>query len=275
MRPYPKKVRSSSFSISLCTALGLFTAVTLTAATTPDRLLWHDEFSGPAGSKPDPARWTYDLGNNDGWGNKELETYTNQAGNASLDGKGHLVIRALKDREGRFTSARLKTKGLFSFTYGRAEARMKLPQGQGMWPAFWMLGDNIDGVGWPACGEIDVVENLGREPGIVHGTVHGPGYSGKGGITAQYELPGDLALASDFHVYAAEWTANRIEFSLDGRIYATVTPSELPAGAKWAYDHPFFLLVNLAVGGAWPGNPDGSTVFPQELIVDYVRVYAR
>ena len=243
----------------------------LNAAPGSDKPVWADEFSGAAGSKPDPAKWTYDLGGN-GWGNRELEKYTDRPENASLDGEGHLVIRAIKDAEGRFTSARLKTQGLFSFAYGRAEARMKLPRGQGIWPAFWMLGDNVKQVRWPACGEIDVMENLGREPAIVHGTIHGPGYSGKSGITAQYTVEG-MGLADDFHVFAVEWKPERIDFLVDGHIYETITPAALPKGAKWVYDHPFFLLLNLAVGGAWPGNPDASTLFPQELVVDYVRVY--
>lgn len=238
---------------------------------TPRKLLWSDEFSGTVDSKPDPSKWTYDLGAN-GWGNKELENYTDRPENAFLDGKGHLVIRAIKD-EGHFTSARMKTQGLFSFTYGRVEARMKLPRGQGIWPAFWMLGNDIVKVGWPACGEVDVMENLGREPSIVHGTIHGPGYSGKHSISAQYALPGAPPLADDFHLYAADWIPNRIEFSIDGHVYATVTPASLPPGTKWVYNHAFFLILNLAVGGAWSGNPDSSTIFPQDLTVDYIRVY--
>jgi beta-glucanase (GH16 family) len=249
-------------TISLCAA----------SAADDSKLVWSDEFGGAKGEKPDAAKWTYDLGGG-GWGNKELETYTNAVENAFLDGDGHLVIRALKDADRHFTSARLKTQGLFSFTYGRAEARMKLPRGQGMWPAFWMLGSDIAQAGWPVCGEIDIMESLGREPAIVHGTVHGPGYSGAGGITAQYTLPGAPALADDFHVYAAEWSADRVEFSIDDHVYAAVTHASLPPGSKWVYDHPFFLLLNLAVGGAWPRNPDATTTFPQELVVDYVRVY--
>lgn len=242
------------------------------AAAPPGKLAWSDEFSGPAGAKPDPAKWTYDVGAR-GWGNKELENYTNKRENVFLDGRGHLVIRALKEASGQYTSARIKTQGLFSFTYGRAEARMKLPRTQGMWPAFWMLGNDITTLGWPACGEIDVMESLGREPTVVHGTVHGPGYSGEHGVTAQYSLPGSPALADDFHVYAADWMPDRIEFSIDDHVYATVTAESLPAGAKWVFTHPFFLILNLAIGGGWPGNPDSSTIFPQDYMIDYVRVY--
>ena len=153
-----------------------------------DTLVWADEFSGPNGSAPDPAKWTYDLGGN-GWGNDELETYTNRLQNAHIE-DGNLVIQAAKEQftgpDGvarSYTSARLKTLGRFEPTYGRMEARIKIPSGQGMWPAFWMLGANAASVGWPQCGEIDIMENIGREPSIVHGTVHGPGYSGMHGIS--------------------------------------------------------------------------------------------
>jgi beta-glucanase (GH16 family) len=257
--------------IRLYFCLGLL-SVSALAAPPPGKLLWSDEFYGALGTRPDPSKWAYDLGAN-GWGNKELENYTNKLENAFLDGEGHLVIRAIKGADGGFSSARMKTQGHFSFTYGRVEARMKLPRGQGMWPAFWMLGSDIPKVGWPACGEVDVMENLGSEPTLVHGTIHGPGYSGKRGISVQYVLPGAPSLADDFHLYAADWMPGRIEFSIDSHVYSTVTPASLPPGTKWVYDHPFFLILNLAVGGAWPGNPDASTAFPQDLTVDYIRVY--
>jgi beta-glucanase (GH16 family) len=238
------------------------------------RIIWQDEFDGAAGAPPDPTKWTYDLGAG-GWGNHELETYTAAAANIQQDGKGHLLIRGTKDATGAYASARIKTQGRFSFTYGRAEARMKLPHGQGMWPAFWMLGDDISSVGWPKCGEVDVMENIGREAAVVHGTIHGPGYSGKNGIGAPYTFPSGQLPAEDFHVYAVDWRENKIDFLVDGHVYETVTPESLPHGTKWVYDHPFFLLLNLAIGGAWPGNPDASTEFSQELVVDWVRVYAQ
>jgi beta-glucanase (GH16 family) len=150
---------------------------------------------------------------------------------------------------------------------------MRIPGGQGMWPAFWMLGDDIERAGWPACGEIDIMENIGREPALVHGTIHGPGYSGGGGIGATFSSGG--AFADDFHVFGVEWEPQAIRWYVDGRLYQTRTPADLPAGTKWVFDHPFFMLVNLAVGGSWPGNPDESTKFPQELVVDWVRVSAR
>lgn len=244
-------------------------------------LTWSDEFDGSAGGAPDAAKWVYDLGGK-GWGNQELETYTGRRENSRLDGAGNLVIEAIRepftgaDGQARdYTSARLKTQGLFTQAYGRFEARMKLPAGQGMWPAFWLLGDDVASAGWPACGEIDVMENIGKEPAIVHGTIHGPGYSGAAGPGGSYSLPGGEGFADAFHVYAVEWEPAAIRWYVDDTLYETRTPADLPKGAHWAFDHPFFIILNLAVGGVWPGNPDATTVFPQRLVVDYVRVFKR
>jgi beta-glucanase (GH16 family) len=243
-------------------------------------LAWSDEFNGPAGATVDASKWVADTGGQ-GWGNQERQYYTAGAANASLDGSGHLVItaRASTDPSYRcwygacgYTSARLKTKGLFEATYGRFEARIRVPRGQGMWPAFWMLGANIDQVGWPQSGEIDVMENIGREPSIVHGTVHGPGYSGANGIGGADTLATG-ALADDFHLFAVEWTPTEIRWLVDGAEYRRLTPAELPSGATWVFNHPFFMLLNVAVGGAWPGEPDASTPLPQQMLVDYVRVH--
>ena len=242
------------------------------------KLIWSDEFNSPDGSAPDPHKWTYDLGGK-GWGNQELETYTDRPQNVYIQ-DGMLVIQARKEpytgKDGvarDYTSARLKTQGLFSQTYGRIEARIKIPYGQGLWPAFWMLGDDSAQAGWPRCGEIDIMENIGREPSTVHGTIHGPGYSGGKGISAAYELPGGGRFADDFHIYAVEWQPHKIQFFVDGNLYATVLPTSLPPGARWVYDHPFFIILNVAVGGGWPHNPDATTTFPQTMQVDYVRVY--
>lgn len=237
-------------------------------------LVWHDEFDGPTGSSPDTSRWVFETGGH-GFGNSELEYYTARTDNAALDGQGRLVITAREESYmGRdYTSARLKTHGTFEHTYGRYEARMKLPQGQGIWPAFWMLGVDIGTAGWPSCGEIDVMENIGREPSTVHGTLHGPGYSGGNGIGGGFDLPSGEKFADAFHVFAMEWEAQEIRWYVDGQLYQTRAPSDLPQGADWVYDHSFFLLLNLAVGGLWPGNPDATTTFPQTLTVDYVRVY--
>ena len=232
---------------------------------------WAEEFDGPAGTLPDATKWTYDLGNNNGWGNRELETYTNSVQNVHLDGAGHLIIHVDRTDSG-YTSARIKTQGLFSARYGRIEARIRLPFGQGIWPAFWMLGTNITSVGWPQCGEIDIMENIGREASINHGSTHGPGYSGGNSVTGLFTLAGGARFSDDFHVFAIQWASQTITFSVDGVAYKTVTPSSLPSGASWVFDNPFFLILNVAVGGNFPGNPDATTVFPQEMIVDYVRV---
>ena len=242
-------------------------------------LSWSDEFTGANGSAPDSAKWGYDLGGG-GWGNNELETYTARTQNAQvLD--GNLVITAIQETytgsDGitrNYTSARLKTKGLFSQTYGRFEARIKIPAGQGLWPAFWMLGNDIDANPWPTCGEIDIMENIGRLPATIYGTIHGPGYSGGSGITANTGLATGK-FADAFHVYAVEWEGTTIRFYMDDVLYATRTSADIPAGTVWVFDHPFFLILNVAVGGNWPGAPDGTATFPQKMLVDYVRVYKR
>jgi beta-glucanase (GH16 family) len=255
-----------------------------TSSATPTQqswtLVWSDEFNGTNGSPPDAAKWVFDLGGG-GWGNNELETYTSRTENAYLQ-DGVLVMEARQEDftgvDGiarHYTSARLKTLGHFAQTYGRFEARLKLPYGQGLWPAFWMMGTDVGEVGWPQCGEIDIMENIGREPSIVHATIHGPGYSDGGGLSSSYALPGGQRFADDFHVFAVEWEKSAIRFYVDDHLYATRTPGELPAGTTWIFDHPFFLIMNVAVGGSWPWNPDSSTVFPQTLLVDYVRVYKR
>lgn len=243
-------------------------------------LSWHDEFDSPDGSAPDPSKWTYDLGGR-GWGNRELEAYTNRRQNARIE-KGNLVVTARREKytgtDGitrDYTSARLKTQRLFSQKYGRFEARIKIPQGQGMWPAFWMLGDDIPANGWPRCGEMDIMENIGREPGTNHGSLHGPGGSGTASLTSTFTLPGGQKLSDDFHLYAVEWEPEAIRFYVDANLYATFTPQQWPSGATWVFDHPFFLLLNVAVGGDWPGSPDATTKFPQRMLVDYVRVYTR
>jgi beta-glucanase (GH16 family) len=173
-----------------------------------------------------------------------------------------------------YTSARLQTKGLFSQQYGRFEARIKIPKGQGMWPAFWMLGNNIDTAGWPACGEIDIMENIGKEPSIVHATLHAPNYP-PAGYTAAYTLPTG-AFSDDFHIFAVEWEPQQIRFYIDATLYATDTQSASPSPSNWPFStQPVFVLLNLAVGGDWPGNPDNTTRFPQQMLVDYVRVYQK
>jgi uncharacterized protein (TIGR03437 family) len=250
------------------------------------KLVWSDEFNQAAGSPPDPANWNYDLGGG-GWGNGEAEVYTNSRQNVFQDGNGNLVIRAIRDASGNFTSARLQTgtPGAsthttdLSWQYGRIVARIKLPFGQGIWPAFWMLGENIGTAGWPTCGEVDIMENFGtfnNNAAVNNGTAHGPGYSGGGGITKSYTMPIGQKVADDYHVYAIEWSPDSIEWFVDGASFHKVTPASLPSGAKWVYNAPFFILLNLAIGGqtTFLGKPDPSTPFaPQDMLVDYVRVY--
>lgn len=235
-------------------------------------LVWADEFAQADGSRPDPAKWGYDTGGW-GWGNNEWQYYTDRAENARIEG-GQLVIEAREESHlgSNYTSARLLTKGKWAWTYGRIEARIKVPRGQGIWPAFWMLGADFDTVGWPDCGEIDVMEHIGREPKNVYGTIHGPEYSGGNSVGGSRTFDADVG--DDFHVFAVEWEENVIRWHVDGIHYFSATPASLE-GETWVFDHPHFLLLNVAVGGNWPGYPDASTVFPQQMLVDYVRVYAR
>jgi beta-glucanase (GH16 family) len=260
----------------------------------PNTLVWSDEFTNAtsANAQPNVKVWTYDTGNS-GFGNNELENYCAWGSsanpcdtanrNAYTDTTGILHIVARKSSTGVYTSARMKTQGLFSFQYGRVEARMKVPEGQGMWPAFWLLGNNITTINWPACGELDVMEhidgnnpppNVGATPpgyDWIAGSVHGTGLNG----TMQFHPSGFDASA--WHTYGMIWTKGKIEFYVDdptipSNVYTTFTPTT--QAGTWPFDDgPQFLLLNLAVGGNWPGNPDATTVFPSELQIDYVRIY--
>lgn len=259
-------------SLALISACRQAPAVVPSSSTNVDVVArpWADEFDGPAGARPDPTIWTYDLGNNNGWGNGELQIYTSDAANVHLDGQGHLVIRAQSMPAG-FSSARVKTQGLKAVQYGHLEARIKMPTGAGVWPAFWMLGTSFTGANWPAAGEIDVAEMKGSEPQVAYGTVHGPGYSGGGGLSRTTQLPGGGSLADGFHVFAIDWQPGRVAFLLDGEPYHTVVPTSLPAGGAWVFDQPFFVLLNVAIGGAFTAPPDTSTAFPADMLLDYVR----
>ena len=234
-------------------------------------LVWEEDFSGPAGSALSPEWWRADVGGS-GWGNAQLEYNTDSTGNAALDGDGNLVLTARAEEFGGngYTSARWTTATRFEVEYGRIEARIRVPSGQGIWPAFWMLGGNIGEVGWPACGEIDILEVRGQEPNRLIGSIHGPGYSAGNAVSAVYEHP--QSLADDFHVYAIEWSPGRIDWYLDDTLYHSVLVSSLPNGAPWVFDHPFFLIVNVAVGGHFVGSPDATTVFPAQMVIDYIRV---
>jgi beta-glucanase (GH16 family) len=237
-------------------------------------LIWQDEFDGPIDQSPAEDKWVFDVGGH-GWGNQQLEYDTARPENVSLDGAGHLRIIAREENYlgSSYTSGRIKTQGKFSHAYGRFEARIKLPVGQGIWPAFWMLGSDFESVGWPNCGEIDIMEYRGQLPNVVSGALHGPGYSGGNSIYGSYTNQGG-GFNEDFHLFAIEWSRNSITWIVDGNIYMTKGKTDLPSGANWVFDHPFFILLNVAVGGNFVGPPNPSTVFPQTMLVDYVRVYA-
>jgi beta-glucanase (GH16 family) len=252
--------------------------VNVTVSNTPApagwQLVWADEFTQPNGSSPDATKWDYDIGTGSGgWGNNELQYYTSRTNNVRIE-NDQLVIEARAEsyQGSSYTSARLLTQHKGSWTYGRMEARIQVPRTQGIWPAFWMLGTNLPAVGWPTCGEIDIMEHIGREPKKVYGTVHGPGYSGDGGVGGDYTFGPDVA--DDFRVFAVEWETNVIRWYVDGIQYFTVTPTNL-GGNTWVFNQPQFFLLNVAVGGNWPGYPDGTTILPQRMLVDYVRVYTR
>jgi beta-glucanase (GH16 family) len=233
------------------------------------KLIWQDDFDG---SQIDRSKWRLDVGYT-GETNGELQIYTDRPKNAYL-ADGCLVIVALEeDYQGyHYTSARLNTQGLQSWTYGRLEARLKIPSGQGLWPAFWMLGDDILTIGWPGCGEIDIMEHIGKKPDTVRGTLHGPGFFRDDSLGADFTWPGQK-IADDFHLYALEWEPGEIHWFIDDIHYLTLTANDMPGG--WVFDHPFYILLNVAVGGHWPGYPDETTIFPQCMFVDFVRVYSQ
>ena len=273
-----RKLIAVALAIAVMTG-GLLGLMTVNAASGDWRLVWSDEFNGPAGTGVDTSKWVYETGGG-GWGNGELEYYTNRTDNVYMEqdpnnpDNRYLVIKAMREAYGgnQYTSGRIKTDGKFSFQYGKVEMRARLPYGQGIWPAFWMLGDNFSDVGWPNCGEVDIMEFVGQTPTKVYGTLHGPGYNGGGGLGAWHDYP--AGFTNDFHTYSIEWEPNVFRWYFDGQLFQTRTVEDL-AGRQWVFAHNFYLIMNCAVGGAWPGNPDSSTVFPQKYTVDYVRVYQR
>ena len=246
-------------------------------------LTWSDEFDGPAGAPPDPEVWGYDLGDGSangltGWGNDELQWYTDEPENVALDGDGHLVIAAAEETGDlecyygpcQYTSARLLTKDRFTFQHGYLEARLQVPPGFGLWPAFWLLGSNIEAVSWPTSGEIDVMEYVGRRPNEFFGTLHGPGYSGSSGISGRFDL--GRPASDDFHTVALQWEPDRLAWFLDGQLYHEVTSADVEPN-EWVFEQPFFMLLNVAVGGNLGGPIFPDTVFPARMLVDYVRLY--
>lgn len=248
---------------------------------TLNNLVWADEFD--VDGAPNPANWNFEIGDGTaqgipGWGNNELQYYTDRPENVKVE-NGFLVITARQENfEGsNYTSARLTTQNLFEQRYGRFEARIKVPYGQGYWPAFWLLGNDCAENPWPACGEIDIMENVGDEPTTVFGTVHGPNYNAGLSISKELTLD-DNRFDTEFHVFGVEWSPNKINFYVDDQLYFTMTPEDVDEETDgegiWVFnDRPFYMILNVAVGGNLPGSPNAETVFPQSMLVDYVRVY--
>jgi beta-glucanase (GH16 family) len=248
-------------------------------------LVWNDEFDGPAGASVDPGKWGFDLGDGCpgicGWGNNEKEYYTNAPENVSLDGQGHLAIVArpavlnVSCYYGpcKYTSAKITTRGKFAAAPGKVEARIRIPSGQGLWPAFWMLGNDFSTVGWPASGEIDIMENKGSAPNASSSAIHGPGYFGNTPFAHTNFLPSPFNLTDDFHVYSVQWDADRALFYAEPTLHYSVSRSALQAYGPSVLDKPYFLILNLAVGGNFDGDPRSDSILPATMLVDYVRVY--
>jgi len=258
--------------IAVCSLSALLSCSTneKQTVTTMTNLVMSDEFD--TNGSLNSAIWSYDIGTgSNGWGNNELEYYTSRPQNVTVE-NGMLKITAIKESYlgSGYTSGRIVTKGKFAQKHGRFEARIKMPYGQGMWPAFWLLGDNSDTAFWPQCGEIDIMEFRGQAPSVTNGTVHGPGYSGGASITKAYTIP-NARFDTDFHIFGIEWGENYINYYVDDVLYNQITPEKVTG--QWVFDHPFYIIINLAVGGSYVGSPNSETIFPQSMLVDYVRVY--
>lgn len=256
-------------------------------STTQWKQVWSDEFEGPAGSRIDAAKWNYDVSDGCaagicGWGNNEKEYYTDSPDNIALNGNGQLTIVARQAPSGmtcyygpcRYTSAKITTRGKLNAAPGRVEARIKLPSGQGLWPAFWMLGSSFPATPWPQCGELDIMENHGSTTSGISSAIHGPGYSGNTPFVRGYALT-QGTFSDDFHTFSVEWDSTQVRFSVDNTPHYTVTRSDLERYGKSVLGQPFFLILNLAVGGNFDGDPKSDAIFPAIMLVDYVRVYER
>lgn len=258
--------------LSLVLVLAMFSCSENAKQTvvTKTNLVKSEEFNSDGA--PDPFLWSFNIGTGaNGWGNNELQYYTNRPENIKVE-NGVLKITARREQYmgSSYTSARIISKGKYEKKYGRIEARIKLPRGKGLWPAFWMLGANSDTETWPQCGEIDIMEYLGNSPTKIFGTVHGPGYSGGASISKNFYLS-NSRFDTDFHIFGIEWDENRVNFYVDDFLYHSVTPEDVPG--EWVFNQPFYLILNVAVGGNLPGPPNSETPFPQEMLVDYIRVY--
>ncbi|MEV8512126.1 ricin-type beta-trefoil lectin domain protein [Dactylosporangium sp. NPDC051484] len=264
------KSLASAALVASMVATGLVVVSAQSAAQAA--VVWSEEFNGASGQGVDTSRWNFDTGGG-GFGNQELEYYNSGTSNVYQDGQGHLVIEARRESGGRscwygtcqWTSGRIHTAGKFTQQYGHVEARIQVPKGNGLWPAFWMLGGGT----WPNGGEIDIMENVGRDPNTVFGTIHGPGYSGGNAVGGTRNI--GQALGNAYHVFAIDWSPNLIIWTLDGSEYFRATPASV-RGNSWVFDHPFYIILNLAVGGNFPGSPDGSTPSVNRMLIDYVRV---
>ena len=258
----------------------------ITYVTTPWILGWSDEFDGPAGARPDSLAWTYQVGDGCregicGWGNEEKETYTNDSANAALDGQGHLALVARRAGPGvacrygpcRYTSARLTTQRKRLAQPGRVEARIRIPEGQGLWPAFWMLGASDPDTRWPQTGELDIMENHGSNPRVTSSAVHGPGYSGQTPFVHGVQLVDGGSFSTGFHLFAVEWDPLSVRFYVDNNLHYSMSRREVERRGAWVFDQPFFIILNLAVGGTFDGDPRADDILPATMLVDYVRVY--
>jgi len=266
--------------ISFIALMSCETDTTQTVATL-NNLVWQDEFN--VDGSLNLEQWNVVTGDGTaqgipGWGNNELQFYTDRPENIIVE-DGALVITANQEpfMGASYTSARINTKGLFEQQYGRFEARIQCPTGKGIWPAFWLLGDDEEGtLQWPQIGEIDIMEYLGDSPTIVFGSVHGPGFSGGESISKEYELLNDR-FDNGFHVFGIEWSPNSINYYVDDVLYQSITPKDVEeetnGEGEWVFNRPFYIILNIAVGGNLPGSPNENTIFPQKMLVDYVRVY--
>ncbi len=255
--------------MAVWTISGCSTDETQTVATFTNLVL--DENFDTDGA-PNSQVWGFDIGTGEnGWGNQELQYYTDRPENVTIQ-NGILLITARQEsfENSQYTSARLLTKDKFEQQYGRFEARIRLPFGQGIWPAFWMLGADIDENPWPGAGEIDIMEYRGQNPTVLIGSVHGPGYSGGEAISKEYTLENDR-FDTGFHIFGIEWGPEFVNFYVDDVLYNQITPEDVTG--PWVFDKPFYILMNLAVGGTFVGSPNAETEFPQTMLVDYVRVY--
>ena len=273
--------------VGLLLALPVLLSAQGRAAAGSWRLRWSDEFSGPAGAAPDVRTWAPDTGDGCargicGWGNQERQTYTAERANAALTGRGTLAITARPAGAGRtcwygpcrYTSARLTSKGRVEVGYGRVVARIRLPKGQGIWPAFWMLGASYPETGWPQCGELDVMEFAGSRMSTNSSAIHGPGYSGQTPLSNRY-VRSDVDYSKAFHRFAVERDERTIRFLVDDSVHYAVTRADVERHGAWVFDGPFFVILNVAVGGGFDGDPASDAVLPAEMLVDWVRVYER